>query len=388
MNDLTLMRKNLFRKPVRTSLLLISILIAFLLFGVLVSFNIAITDVRTAPNRMVTLSKINFTETLPIAYFDRVEHMDGVLAATHMNWFGGYYQDPRSGFLATFAVDAPTYLEVYKDDLMLTPQARETFLHERTALLAPRNIADKYHWRVGQHIPLQSNIFTNATTGNHTWDFLIAGIFETPDGNSQANSVLIRYDYFNDTITFSKDRIGWISFLTTSAGVNDRVAHAIDTRFANSQDETSTQDAATFNRSFAAQLGNIALVVTLVVGAAFAAILLIVGTTIALAVRERTKEIGVMKTLGFSSGRVLRMVLGESLLLSFLGAALGTGAAAGVLFLLSKANGGGGGAGGIHLYPIVYAMVAAIALALGLVTGLLPALSAYRLRIVEALGRK
>jgi putative ABC transport system permease protein len=388
MNDLTLMRKNLFRKPVRTSLLLISILIAFLLFGVLVSFNIAITDVRTAPNRMVTLSKINFTESLPIAYFDRVTHMDGVLAATHMNWFGGYYQDPRRGFLAVFAVDPSTYLRVYQDDLHLTPQARDTFLHERTALLVPRNIADQYHWHVGQHIPINSNIFTNGSNGRHVWDFTVAGIFETPDGNSQANSVLIRYDYFNDTITFGKDRIGWISFLTTSAAVNDRVAHAIDARFANSQDETSTQDAAAFNRSFAAQLGNIALVVTLVVGAAFAAILLIVGTTIALAVRERTKEIGVMKTLGFSSGRVLRMVLGESLLLSFLGAGLGTAAAAGVLYILSHLNGGGGGGGGIHLQPIVMGMIAAIALALGLVTGLLPALSAYRLRIVEALGRK
>jgi len=387
MNDLTLMRKNLWRKPVRTTLLLISILIAFLLFGVLVSFNIAITDVRTAPNRMVTLSKINFTESLPIAYYDRVVHTDGVLAATHMNWFGGYYQDPRRGFLAVFAVDPNSYLRVYQDDLHLTPQARETFLHERTALLVPRNIAERYNWRIGQHIPINSNIFTNGTDGSHVWDFTVAGIFETPDGNSQANSILIRYDYFNDTITFGRDRIGWISFLTTSASENDRVAHAIDTRFANSQDETSTQDAAAFNRSFAAQLGNIALVVTLVVGAAFIAILLIVGTTMALAVRERTKEVGVLKTLGFSSERVLQMVLGESLLLSVLGAALGMLAAAGVLYILSQANGGGGG-GGIHLYPIVIGMSAAIALALGLITGLLPALSAYRMNIIEALGRR
>ncbi|MBS0386106.1 MAG: ABC transporter permease [Proteobacteria bacterium] len=388
MNDLTLMRKNLWRKPVRTTLLLISIMIAFLLFGVLVSFNVAITDVRTAPNRMVTLSKINFTESLPIAYYDRVLHTDGVLAATHMNWFGGYYQDPRRGFLAVFAVDPDSYLRVYRDDLHLTPQARETFLHERTALLVPRNIAERYGWRVGQHIPINSNIFTNGTNGGHVWDFTVAGIFETPDGNSQANSVLIRYDYFNDTITFGKDRIGWISFLTTSATVNDRVAHAIDARFANSQDETSTQDAAAFNRSFAAQLGNIALVVTLVVGAAFAAILLIVGTTMALAVRERTKEVGVLKTLGFSSGRVLRMVLGESMLLSLLGAALGLLAAAGVLYIFSRINGGGGGGGGLHLYPSVVGVSAAIALALGLVTGLLPALSAYRMNIIEALGRR
>src|SRR5262249_51961105 len=154
--------------------------------------------------------------------------------------------------------------------------------------------------------------------------------------------VLIHYNYFNETITFGRDRIGWVPFLTRTAADNERVSHAIDARFANSADETSTQDEATFNKSFAAQLGNIALVVTLVVSAAFAAILLIVGTTIALAVRERTKEVGVMKTLGFSSGRILRMVLGESLLLSFFGAALGLLGAVGILTLLASANGGAG----------------------------------------------
>jgi putative ABC transport system permease protein len=259
------------------------------------------------------------------------------------------------------------------------------FLHERTSLLVARSIADRFHWREGQHIPLNSNIFTNGTTGGHAWDFTVAGIFEAPQGNSQSNSVLIRYDYFNDTITFGKDRVGWMSFLTTNAQLNDRVAHTIDARFANSYDETSTQDAAAFNRSFIAQAGNIGLVVTMVVGAAFGAILLIVGTTIALAVRERTKEIGVLKTLGFPSGRVLRMVLGESLLLSLLGAALGTLAGWGALLLIAKLTGGNLGFG---FEPMVAAYGLAIAIALGLVTGALPALAAYRLRINDALGRR
>jgi len=195
--------------------------------------------------------------------------------------------------------------------------------------------------------------------------------------------VLINYEYYNETVTFGRDRIGWVPFLTTSAEVNDQVAAAIDGRFLNSQDETSTQDEETFNKSFTAQLGNIALVVSLVVGAAFIAILLIVGTTMALAVRERTKEIGVMKTLGFSSSRILQMVLGESMLLSFLGAALGCAAAAG---LLSLASGGGGPP--IYFAPIVLLYAAIIALLLGLVTGLGPALAAYRLSIIDALGRR
>jgi putative ABC transport system permease protein len=382
-NDLFLMRKNLFRKPVRTSLLIISIFIAFLIFGVMVSFNHAITNFNSKPNRLVTLSKINFTESLPMAHYDRIARTEGVTAATHLNWFGGYYQDPVKGFLPVFAVDPENYYEVYKEDLPLSEEAKQAFFTGRTAMIAAAPVAEKYGWKVGQRLPLNSNIFSQKD-GSHTWEFTLAGVFDTPPGSSQTGSVIIHYDYFNETITFGRDRIGWISFLTASPALNDQIINAIDTRFANSADETSTQDEAAFNKSFAAQLGNIALVVTLVVGSAFAAILLIVGTTMALAIKERTKEVGVMKTLGFSSPRILRMVLGESLLLSFIGAGLGIGAAAGLLGLLSASGGGPP----IHFAPIVIGWSMGIAALLGLVTGILPALGAYRMRIIDALGRK
>jgi|CXWL01.1.fsa_nt_gi putative ABC transport system permease protein len=386
MNDLSLMSKNLWRKPVRTVLLLVSIFIAFLIFSVMLSFNHAINNFNALPNRMVTLSKINFTESLPIAHYDRVARMDGVQAATHMNWFGGYYQDPVRGFMPVFAVDPETYFQVYSEDLQIPAAQRDAFFSERTAMLVAEPVAERWGWRVGQRIPLNSNIFTNSTTGNSAWEFTLVGIIPTPPGSSQTGSVLINYDYFNETITFGRDRIGWIPFLTTSANVNENVANAIDQRFANSQDETSTQDEATFNKSFAAQLGNIALVITLVVGSAFAAILLIVGTTMALAVRERTKEVGVMKTLGFSSGRVLRMVLGESMLLSFVGAGLGMLGAVGLLALMAQAGGGQGPP--IAFAPSVLGWGALVALGLGLLTGLPPALGAYRMRIVDAFARR
>ncbi len=383
MNDFFLVRKNLFRKPVRTTLLIVSLFIAFLIFCVLVSVTKSITTLNTAPNRMITLSKINFTETLPIAHYDRISRMEGVADATHLNWFGGYYQDPVKGFLPVFAVDPETYFKVYAEDLPLAGEIAEAFFKDRTAMLAAEPVAAKYGWKIGQRIPLNSNIFSRAD-GSHVWDFTLAGTIPTPPGSSQTGSVLIHYEYFNETITFGRDEIGWIPFLTTSALINDQVAEAIDQRFANSIDETSTNDEETFNKSFAAQLGNIALVVALVVGSAFTAILLIVGTTMALAVKERTKEFGVMKTLGFSSGRVLAIVLGESLLLALLGAALGAAAAAGLLAFI------GGASNGPPLYfaPSVVWQSALIALALGLVAGLLPAVSAYRMRIIDALGRK
>jgi putative ABC transport system permease protein len=264
---------------------------------------------------------------------------------------------------------------------------RDAFFRERTAMLVAEPVARQWGWHVGQRIPLNSNIFTNGTDGSHTWAFTLVGTIPTPEGSSQTGSVLIHYDYFNETRTFGRDRIGWIPFLTSSAQLNDRVSHAIDARFANSSDETSTSDEATFNKAFTEQIGPIALIVTLVVSAAFVAILLIVGTTMALAVRERTKEVGVMKTLGFSSGRILRMVLGESLLLSFIGAGLGMLGGVGLLALLSRVSGGNGPP--IHFATLtILPLGALIALALGLVTGLPPALAAYRMRIIDAFATR
>jgi putative ABC transport system permease protein len=376
----------MWRKPVRTVLLLISITIGFAILATMVSFNLAASQFNTLPTRMVTLSKINFTESLPMAHYERISHMDGVRVATHMNWFGGYYREPQN-FLTVFATDPNTYFQVYSEDLAGVPAAqRDAFFRDRTAMLVAEPIARHWGWRVGQRVPLRSNIFTNGSNGSDTWEFTLAGTIPTPPNSSQTGAVLIHYDYFNETKTFSRDRIGWIPFLTTSATVNDSVSHAIDARFANSADETSTQDEATFGESFAAQRGNITLVITLIVGAAFAAILLIVGTTMALAIRERTKEIGVMKTLGFASDRIVRIVLGESLLLALFGAMLGVLVAAGLLKVLSR---GGEGAGFvIGLSPMAVAAAGVVALVLGLVTGAIPAWSAYRTSIVDALGRR
>jgi putative ABC transport system permease protein len=386
MNDRSLMWKNLWRKPVRTILLMITITIGFAIFASTISFSSASSAFNTLPTRMVTLSKINFTESLPMAHYDRIRQTDGVLAATHMNWFGGYYREPQN-FLAVFAIDPPTYFQVYGEDLRQLPEAqRQTFFADRTAMIVPEQLARHWGWRVGQRVPLNSNIFTNSSNGRQVWDFLLAGTFPTPQGSSQTGSVLIHYDYFNETRTFGRDRIGWVPFLTRSATENNQIAHRIDQRFANSPDETSTSDEKTFNESFAAQRGNLTLVISLVVGAAFIAILLIVGTTMALAVRERTKELGVLKTLGFSSGRVMRMVLGESVLISLFGATFGVLIAAGMLKLMSTQFEGSGFT--IALTPIALIASVVVAIALGLVTAAAPAWGAYRMRIVDALGRR
>jgi putative ABC transport system permease protein len=385
MNDFLLIRKNLFRKKLRAILMLISILIAFLIFGVLAGFERAFNagENVAAADRLVVVNKINFTQPLPIAYFNRVRGVEGVRQLTHLNWFGGYYQDPKN-FLIVFAVEPESYMAVYDDMIAIPPEARQTFLRERTSALVGEAMAKKWGWKVGDRVPIMSNIFTQRN-GSRTWDFTIAGIFTGKKPQADTNFMVFQYQYFNETQNLGRDMIGWLALNTTSPSVNEPVMKVIDQMFANSQYETSTDTEKAFNKAFVAQIGNIALIVGLVVGAAFATILMIVGNTMVMAVRERTREIGVLKTLGFSGGHILRLVLGESLLLALLGGLPGIALAA--LFAASMETRVGNFVPGFAVTPGIAITAVGLMLALGLATGLIPAINGMRLKIATALGR-
>lgn len=385
MTPFALVRKNLFRKKLRAALMMASIFIAFLIFGVLMSFLSAFNSgTEAAPDdRLVTVNKINFTQTLPYAYFNRIKSTEGVEAASHANWFGGYYQDPRNQ-VVTFAVEPESWLRLYPE-IIITDEEREDWLGRQNGILVGAGAAQRLGWKVGDQVPLFSNIYSQED-GSRSWDFIISGIFEGRDKNTDTTYVIFHYDYFNETISFGRDQIGWVVLRTTSAGMNEIVADRIDAQFANSQAETSTATEKAFNQAFIAQLGNIALIVGLVVSAAFVTILLIVGNTMVMAIRERTKEIGVMKTLGFSGPRILRMVLGEAVLLSLIGGLLGLGAATLAVAAIGQAL--GGFIPGLRMTLETTLQALGVMLVLGLITGGLPAFNAMRLPIVTALSRR
>lgn len=384
MNDATLIRKNLFRKRLRAILLVVSILIAFLIYGVLAAMQNAFSmgTVGAAQERLVTVNRINFTVALPYAYWDRVRQVDGVDIVAPASWFGGYFQEPQN-FVQSFAVDPESYLAAYPE-LVFEPGERASFVEGRTCAAVGRALANQYEWTVGQRIPLMSNIWQRQD-GTQAWELDICAIFDDADGTYPTNYVMLHYEYFNEGLSFGRDSFHWMTVVTDDASRNDQISQAIDALFANSPAETSTTTEAAFNEAFMEQFGNIGLILTWVIGAAFATILMIVGTTMVMAVNERTREIAVLKTLGFTAPRIFRMVLGEALLLSFIGGLIGLGLAAGAATLASGAMAGVLPPFGLSLTNTLTAV--AFMLALGLLTGVLPAWKAMQVRIADALGK-
>ena len=385
MNDLTLIRKNLFRKKLRAILLTLSIMIAFLIFGVLGAFYKVWTSGAevAADNRLVTVNKINFTVSMPYAYWGRVQALDGVEHAGHASWFGGYDQDPTQ-FVQTFANSPEEYLNTYPE-LVFGEGQREAFIANRTCLAVGTDLLAQYGWSLGDRIPLLSNIWQK-TDGTSSWEFDICAVFDGNADNIPANYAMFHYDYYNEALAFNQDQVGWIVVTTTDASLNDQVMREIDAMFANSPAETETSTEAAFNEAFANQFGNIALILLFVVGSAFTTILIIVGFTMVTAINERTGEIAVMKTLGFPAPRIFRMVLAESVLLSLIGGLIGLGLA--TLMINGVAAAAAAFLPGLSMPNDVLMVGIGLAVFLGLVTGLVPAINAQRVKIVTALGKQ
>lgn len=385
MNDATLIRKSLFRKKTRAILLVLSIMTAFLIFAVLGAFSRSLNSgVDTAAaDRLVTLNAINFTLTMPYAYRGRVAQVDGVQAVTHASWFGGYYQEPRN-FIQTFAVDMESYLQVYAE---LEPVEGElaTLFERRDCAAVGADLMNQYGWTQGQRIPLNSNIWRKED-GSQVWDLELCVVFDAQDQDVPTNYLILNYDYYNEALAFNRDQIGWLILTTGDPSINDRVSQEIDALFANSPAETKTSTEAAFGQAFLEQLGNIGLILTLVIGAAFATILMIVGTTMVMAINERTKEVAVMKTLGFAPPRIFVHVLSESVLLSLVGGLIGLGLAA--LLLAGVSAMLAGQLPGLRMTGEIAGQAIALMIAFGLVTGLMPAINAMRINIVDGLGKE
>lgn len=374
---------NLFRKKTRTILTLLSIVMAFLLFGLLQSvqhlFNAGADFVGAT--RVMTQARVSFTQPLPIGMVPKLEGVPGVARVAYSQWFGGVWQENTPVFV--FAVDPQRYHDVYPEYVMPEEQWQK-FAHTHTGMIAGRQVAQQFGWKVGQKIPISSNIFPQKN-GSKAWAFDLVGIFDGKDADWQkrTNTSLINFDYFDEANQFIRGRANFFILKLADGTAAEPVCKAVDALFENSPDETKTQTEKDFNLGFVKQVGDIGLIVKWILFAVFFTLLLVVGNTMAQSVRERVPELAVLKTLGFSDGSVLGFVLAEAVAMCLIGGVIG-------LVLSTIAGGaiekGTGGQFPIHLTGWVWALGIAAVLVMSVLVGVLPALRARRLKIVDALA--
>jgi putative ABC transport system permease protein len=375
----------LFRKKTRTVLTLLSVVVAFLLFGLLQAVQTAFESGADAADarRLLTTARYSIIEPLPMAHARAIERVPGVVGVAWADWFGAKYQNESNAF-AVFAVDPARYLDMYPE-FTVSPAHREAFVKTRTGAIAGRRLMERYGWRVGQKLPLASEIHAR-TDGSLNWEFDLVGTLDADDPAVQGNTdlVLINVAYFDEARQFGRGKTGWYIVRVADSGAARAISAEIDRLFANSPDETKTQPEKEFAVGFAKQIGDIGALVTRILVAVFFTILILTGNTMAQAIRERIPELAVLKTLGFSDRLVTALVLGEALLLLGLGAVLGmTGAVA----LLPALNGKTGGRfPPLFVEPTTWLLAALLALGLALAIGLPPALRVARLHIVDALA--
>ncbi|HTM25089.1 MAG TPA: FtsX-like permease family protein [Vicinamibacterales bacterium] len=379
--------RNLLRRKFRTIFTIGAVFFAFLLFGVLMAIRSAFgMGVEMAgQSRLMMMDKVSIINPLPASYETQVRQVPGVTDITHANWFGGYYQDVRNQF-ATFATDPESWLRVYSKEYELPEDQKKAFIADRTGAVIGIDTAQKYGFKLGQRIPINGTIYRRPDGG--PWEFTVDGIYDSHIKGADKTQLLFNYQYLRETIperSGFRDRYNWYVFTINDPDRAPEIAAKIDAMFANSPNETKTNTEKAFVSDWAKQVGDIGKIMMWIVAMAMFTILLVAGNTMAQAIRERTNELAVLKTLGFGNGRILRMVLLESALIAVAGGGLGL--AVSYIFITVVGDPTHG------LLPAFYfptpAVIVGVALvgALGLASGFLPAWQASRLRIVDALRR-
>ena len=369
---------NLFRKKLRTTLTIGSFAVALFLFGLLAvvrgAFNQGI-DVAGA-DRLVIVNKVSIIQPLPFSYRDQILRIPGVKDITFDNWFGGVYQDERN-FIPQFAIDTENQRKVFPEFIVPDDQWK-AFLEDRQGAIAGANTAKRFGWKTGDRIPIKGTIYQGS------WEFNLRGIYTGERPSDDLTQFWFHYDYLDERREFGKGQVGWYTVRVANPDDSPRIAKAIDGGFANSPYETKTDTEKAFATSFVKQAGNISLLILAIGGVVFFTLLLVTGNTMAIAVRERTGELAVLKAVGFTDRFVLLLVLGESLLISVVGGAIGISLAK--VFTLN-----GDPTRGLlpffYLPPSAVLTGLAVAVGVGILSGILPATSAMRLRVVDALRR-
>ncbi|MFL2725774.1 MAG: ABC transporter permease [Gammaproteobacteria bacterium] len=373
------------RKRWRTGLTISSLVIAFLLFGLLRSVAVVFTeDIElSGDDRLVVASKYSIIDSMPISYLQRIKSIENVDIVAHQDWFGGTYID-RANFFPKWPVPPKDFLDIYQE-FNISSEQKEAFITTRTGMIAGKKLAERFNWKIGDRIPVIGDIYF-MSNGSNLWEFDLVGIFTDIENPGNEEQVFMNYQYFDEAReSYTKGTVGNFIVKLDSKDAGPRVAQEIDAMFANSMDETKTYTEKAYQQMFASQIGDIGLIMNSILAAVFFTILLVTGNTMSQSIRERTSELAVFKTIGFSDMTMLILVLIESMVLCLIGAILGLGITAllmpGLSELISVSL------GEISLDSSVIISGIGIAIITAFISGFPPALGAMRLKVVDALRK-
>jgi putative ABC transport system permease protein len=379
---LPLVWKNIWRRKFRTTFTLLSIFIAFVLFGILMTirYSFAFGVEIAGADRLVLIHKVSLIMPLPVSYKARLEQTRGVELATHQTWFGGIYQDP-SNFFANIAVEPDVFLKVYPE-FVVPPEQLEAWRNDRQGAIVGRDTAERFGWKIGDRVPLTAAIWL-PKGGGTTWEFNISGIYDGGDAVYKTQ-MFFQYDYLDENRAAGQGQVGWYVVKISDPAQAVELGRTFDEMFANSSAETKTTTEKGFIEGFAKQIGDIGSIMIAISSTVLFMFGLVAASTMAQSVRERTSELAVLKTLGFSGPAILGLVLAESLFIAFTGGLLGLGLA--WLFV----QGGDPTNGMLPIFvlpPRDLVLGVGLMVLMGVLAGLTPAIAAMRLKITDALRR-
>ena len=380
---LNLIWQNSFRKKARFTLTCLSVMVAFFLLTTLAGINQALNATVSKANelRLMTSHKISITRSLPTHYQQKIQAIADVDSVTYVSWFGGYFQNEQNQIAMT-AVEHKSYFALF-DEYLIPAQQLENWQKTRTGVVIGQAIADKYHWQVGDKIPLSSSIWMNKE-GLFTWQFTVSAIYQGKTPTTDTNNIFFQHKYFDQARAYSQNSVSWLSTKIKTTANIDSVGQAIDQLFNNSSSVTRTTTEQVFIKEQAQQFVDMAMVIKIVLSAVFFTLLLIVCNTMIQVIRERLNEIAMMKSLGFSSTRLIGQVYLESLLLlsmgAFMGCALATLTLVQVQMLMADFL------PGIAIEPQHYVEVLILVFSAAAICTLFPAFTIKRLNISQTLG--
>ena len=378
----TIVRAALTRKKVRTFMTIASIATAFLLFSLGRSVAVAFTSEvdYAGKDRLVVSSKLSFTQAMPMSYANRIEALEGVEKVAWRQWFGGTYID-RANFFPKWPVPE-SYFDIFPE-FIVSEGGKEAFSRNIQGMIAGADLAEKYGWEIGDRIPIIGDIWVKSDNSNN-WEFDLVGMYTNANGGAQ-DEAYINWKYFDESRAYEKGLVGQFSVKIRDPNQAEVIAKDVDTLFANSPDETKTSTEEAFSRMFAEQVGDIGFIINSVLAASFFTILLLTANTMSQAVRERTNELGVLKSIGYPDALIMIFVLMESVLICLIGAAIGVLMAFALFPFFSGVA--LGFAGQIEFSFSIVLSAIALALLTATISGLLPAYSAMRLNVVDALRK-